>query len=79
LDHAPSNVIQASGRSIQASNKQERLRTDIPNKKESFKRTYKRIGLIATVKTAQETRKTELGLKRNNYLKIYIIKEIKEL
>jgi hypothetical protein len=47
--------------------------------KESFKRAYKRIGLVATVKRVQETWKTELGLKRNNYWKIYIIKEIKEL
>jgi hypothetical protein len=47
--------------------------------KESFKRAYKRIGLVATVIRAQETRITELGLKRNSYRKIYIIKEIKEL
>jgi hypothetical protein len=59
--------------------KQERLRTDTPIKKENFKRAYKMIGLIATVKRAQETRKTELGLKGYSYLKIYIIKEIKEL
>jgi hypothetical protein len=47
--------------------------------KESFKRAYKRIGLAATITRAQETQKTELGLKRNNYWKIYITKEIKEL
>jgi hypothetical protein len=37
------------------------------------------IGLIATVTRAQETRKTELGLKRNNYRKICVIKEIKDI
>jgi hypothetical protein len=45
----------------------------------NFKRACKRIGLVATVMRAQETRKMELGLKRYSYLKIYIIKEIKEL
>jgi hypothetical protein len=43
-------------------NKQERLRTDTPIKKESFKRAYKRIGLTATVTRTKETRKRELGL-----------------
>jgi hypothetical protein len=48
-------------------NKQEQLRT-IHKTKRSLKRAYKRIGLVATVTRAQETRKKELRLKRNNYL-----------
>jgi hypothetical protein len=55
-------------------NKQERLRTDTPIKNENFKRAYKTIGLIATVKRMQETRKMKLGLKRYSYREIYIIK-----
>jgi hypothetical protein len=47
--------------------------------KKSFKRVYKRIGLAATVTRTKGTQEMELGLKRNNYRKIYIIKEIKEL
>jgi hypothetical protein len=34
--------------------------------------------IVATVTRAQETQKTEVRLKRNNYQKIYIIKENKE-
>jgi hypothetical protein len=60
-------------------NKQERLRTDTPIKKENFKTAYKMIGLVAMVTRAKGTRKMELGLKRYTYRKIYIIKEIKEL
>jgi hypothetical protein len=44
-------------------NKQGQLRIDTPIKK-NFKRAYKMIGLVATVKRTQETWKTELGLKR---------------
>jgi hypothetical protein len=56
-------------------NKQERLRTDTANNTKVFKRTYKMIGLVATVTRTKETRKTELGLKRYSYRKIYIIKK----
>jgi hypothetical protein len=41
-------------------NKQEQLRINTPNKKESFKSAYKRIGLVATVTRMKETRKTEI-------------------
>jgi hypothetical protein len=78
-DHAPSNVTQASDRSIQASKQPRITKNGYTKQKESFKRVYKRIGLVATVTRAKEMRKTELGLKRNNYRKICIIKEIKEL
>jgi hypothetical protein len=63
----------------QASKQTRTTKNRYTKQKKSFKRAYKRIGLIATVKRAQETRKTELGLKRNNYRKICVIKEIKEL
>jgi hypothetical protein len=46
---APSNVTQASDPSIQASKQQEQLRTDTTNKKESFKRAYKRIELTRRI------------------------------
>jgi hypothetical protein len=40
--------------------KQAQLTTDTINKRKSFKRAYKRIGLIATVKRTKQMRKTEL-------------------
>jgi hypothetical protein len=79
LDHASFNITQASGPSIQASKQIRTNKNGYTKQKESFRRAYKRIGLVATVTGMKEMWKTELGLKRNSYQKVYIIKEIKEL
>jgi hypothetical protein len=55
---------------IQASKRTRTTKNRYTKQKESFRRAYKRIGLIATVTRAQETRKTELGFKRYNYREI---------
>jgi hypothetical protein len=63
---------------IQTSKQTRTTKNRYTKQKKSFKRAYKRIGLVATVTRTKGTRKTELGLKRNSCQKIYIIKEIKE-
>ena len=61
------------------SKQQLQLRTIHQNEKKGLKRTYRKIGLVATVTRTQETQKMELRLKRYNYRKICVIKETKEL
>jgi hypothetical protein len=60
---------------IQASTQTRTTKNGYIKQKESFERAYERIGLVATVARTKGTRKTEIGLKRNNYRKIYIIKK----
>jgi hypothetical protein len=62
---------------IQASKQTRTTKNGYTKQKESFKREYKKIGLIATVTRMKETRKTKLELKRKNHRKIYVIKENK--
>ena len=42
-------------------------KNNTPKQKKGLKRTYRKIGLVATVTRTQETQKTELRLKRYNY------------
>jgi hypothetical protein len=64
---------------IQVSRQTKTTKNRYTKQKESFKRAYQRIGLVATVTTTKETWKSELELKRNSYQKTYVIKETKEL
>jgi ABC-type bacteriocin/lantibiotic exporter with double-glycine peptidase domain len=54
----------------QASKQTRMTKNRYTKKNENLKRAYKRIGLVATVTRAQETRLTELRLKRNSYRKV---------
>jgi len=79
-----SNFKQRSFYSKQTSGKHTKQTTsttknNTPKQKKGLKRTYRKIGLVATVTRTQETQKTELRLKRYNYRKICVIKETKEL
>jgi hypothetical protein len=59
-------------------NKQEQLRTDIPNKKESFKGAYKRIGLVATVKRTKKNMENGARVEKKQLSEDLCYKETKE-
>ena len=54
-------------------------KSNTPKQKKSLKRAYRRIRFVAMVTRTQETGKSELRLKRDNYREIRVNKEIKEL